>query len=127
MKEIKATYDANPDRFNKPEQRRVQQIAFPSEEGAKKAYADLQKGKSFEDVAVANGFSKTDIDLGVINATVLADKKIRAAAFALKNGKFSAPVTGELATVIVKVSKIIPAIKSNFNKAKAKIKDEMSA
>ena len=124
-KDIKAAYDANPDRFNKPEQRRVQQIAFPSEDSAKKAYTDLQSGKSFEDVAVANGFSKTEIDLGVISPTVLADKKIRAAAFALKKGKFSAPVKGELAMVIVKVSKIIPAVKSNYNEVKAKIKDEM--
>ena len=123
--EIKAAYEASADSFNEPEKRRVQQIAFADAEKAHKAYTALKKGKSFEKVAEENGFSKTEIDLGTIAATVLADKTIREAAFSLKAGTFSAPIKGELASVILKVSKIIPPVKSSFAKAKTKIKEEM--
>ena len=123
--EIKTAYDASADRFNEPEKRRVQQIAFADPEKAKKVYAELKKGKNFDKVAEKNGFSKAEIDLGLIKASVLADKKIREAAFALKAGKISEPIKGELATVILKVSKIVPPVKGSFAKAKSKLKDEM--
>lgn len=123
---VKAAYDEAPERFNEPEKRRVQQIAFADEEKAKKAHGELKRGRSFEAVAEANGFSKTEIDLGVIASSVLADKKIREAAFALKKGKFSDPVKGELATVLLKVTEIKPAQTKTFNDVKAKIRDEMT-
>ncbi len=121
--EIRAQYDPDPARFGEPEKRRVQQIAFTDEAAANKAHAELKGGKSFEAVAKANGFSESEIDLGTIAASGMSDKKIRDVAFALKKGAYSAPVTGALATVIVKVTDIKPAVKKSFSDVKAKIAD----
>lgn len=107
--DIKASFENNKSRFNRPERRTVLQIAYPDEAAAKEAYEKLQNGTDFMAVAKERGLTETDVNLGTLTKDSIADKKVADAVFALEEGKYFEPITGDLATVISKVTKIIPA------------------
>ncbi|MDT3377626.1 SurA N-terminal domain-containing protein [Labrys portucalensis] len=92
------------------EQRTVEQIAFPSLDEAKAAAARIASGQiTFEGLVTERKLKPEDIDLGTVSKRQLSDQKIADAAFALKEGGTSDAVQGNLANVIVKVTKIIDA------------------
>jgi peptidyl-prolyl cis-trans isomerase D len=125
--EMQAAYDRNKERFNDPEKRRVQQLSFPDMAAADKAYAELSKAKSFAEGATALGFNASDIDLGLMSRADLIDKKIADAVFDLQQGKFSKPIAGQFANVIVSVSEIQPGKQRTFDEVKGQIADQLAA
>ena len=65
--EIASAYEATKETYDKPEQRRIQQIAFKDKAAAEAAKKALTDGsKSFGDVAKDAGAKDTDVDLGLI-------------------------------------------------------------
>jgi len=124
--EIKAYYEANKDSYIKPEKRLVQQIPFPDKATAEAAYRKLQDGTDYMALAIEQGLSERDIDLGVVAKRDLIDPAIAKAAFSLKKGTFSAPVVGRLATAIVRVTEIEPAVETPFAQAKEGIGKQLA-
>lgn len=127
QEDIKASFDNNKDRFNRPERRTLLQIAFPDEAAAKDAYEKLRNGADFLEVAKGRGLTESDVNLGTLTKSGISDKKIADAVFSLEEGKFSEPVTGDLATVIAKVTKIEPAVIRTFGDMRESIRKGLAA
>ena len=126
--DIKAYYESHADSYNTPERRRIEQIFFPDLDAAKRAWKDLEAGKSFLEVAKAAGLKKSDMDLGEVTRKDLADPKVAEAAFSLKKaGDFSKPIEGELAVVIVRATKITPGVTRTLADVKDKVRESLAA
>ena len=125
--EITASYAATKDSYDVPEQRRVQQIAFKDKAAAETALKALRDGsKSFGDVAKEAGAKDTDADLGLINKKALIDKKTADVAFALEKDKYSDVVEGRFATVILRVTQIVPGKLQTLEGVKDQVKDKLA-
>ncbi len=125
--DIKAYFEHNEARFSTPERRAVLQIPFPDTKTAEEAYEKLKNGADFMEIAKARGLTKQDIDLGLIAKTGLADEAVADAVFSLGVGEISKPVEGALASVIVKVTKIEPAVVRTFEDEREKIRKGLAA
>jgi peptidyl-prolyl cis-trans isomerase D len=124
--EAKAAYEAEKEKFDIPEKRRIQQLAFPDRAAAEKAYAELAKAKDFKDAATRLGVKESDIDLGLVSRSGLIDPKIAEAAFALGKDQLSKPVEGQFAIVLLRVSEIVPGKKRTFDDVKTEITDRLA-
>lgn len=124
--EIRARYEEDPTRFDVPEERTIEQIAFPNREAAEEArQAIVQEGKDFMEVAKAAGASERDVKLGTLKRSDLIDTKIADAAFSLEEGRVSEVVEGDFATVLVRVADITPGNKSVFADVSDRIRTEL--
>jgi len=125
---IAKAYEAQKDTYNTPEQRRVQQIAFKDKATAEAALKDLRDGKkTFGDVAKEAGAKDTDVDLGLVTKKALIDPKVADVAFSLEKDKFSDVVEGRFATVIVRVTEIIPGVTRTLADVKDKVRDKLAS
>jgi peptidyl-prolyl cis-trans isomerase D len=124
--EIKATYEKTKDRIDTPEKRRIQQLSFPDKAAAEKAYAELSKAKNFTEAATKLGFKEADFDLGLLARREMIDPKIAEAAFSLKKDELSKPVEGQFATVLVRVSEIVPGKQRSYDEVKGEIRDKLA-
>ncbi len=125
--DIKASFENNKVRFNRPERRTVLQIAFPDDAAAKEAHEKLKNGADFMEVAKERGFTESDVNLGTLDRNGISDKKIADAVFSLEEGKFSEPVTGDLATVIAMVTKIVPSEIKTFEEMRDRLRQAIAA
>ncbi|WP_448952043.1 SurA N-terminal domain-containing protein [Labrys neptuniae] len=108
--DVDAAYDKNKAGSAALEQRTVEQIAFPSQDEAKAAAARIASGQiTFEGLVTERKLKPEDIDLGTLSKRQFNDPKVADAAFALAEGATSGAVQGNLANVIVKVTKIVDA------------------
>ena len=112
--------------YDKPEKRELHQIVFPTPEDAAAARDRIAKGTSFADLAKERGLKDTDTDLGVLSKAQVIDPAVAEAAFALKSGEVSAPMSGQFGTVLVQVGKIEPGIEKGFDEVAAQIKREIA-
>ena len=124
--EAKAAYEQEKSRYDTPEKRRVQQIAFPDKAAAEAAKKAIEGGQSFVDAAKAVGAKESDIDLGLVTKSQLYDAKIRDATFALEKDKVSDPVEGRFSTVLLRVTDIEPGKVSTFEEVKQKVIDQLA-
>ena len=124
--EVKAAYEAEKEKYNIPEKRRVQQLAFPDKAAAEKAYAELAKAKNFKEAVAKLGFKESDIDLGLIARKDMIDAKTAEAAFALKKDELSKPVEGQFALVLLRVGEIVPGKQKTFEEVGSEIKDRLA-
>lgn len=113
-------------RYTVPEKRQIQQIAFPNAQEAAAAQAKLAGGMTFEALAAERKIPEKDLDLGLVSKAEMLDPAIAAAAFALKEGEVSAPVTGRFVTAIVRVTKIEPGQATPYAKVEAEIKQAIA-
>jgi len=124
--DLKAAYEANKDQLGKPERRHLQQIAFPDAAAANAAYQKIQSGTDFVALAKEQGLSETDIDLGTVSRSELADPTIAETAFKLEQNKVSEPVTGKLgSTVLLRVTAIEPGKTPTYEEAKADLEKKL--
>ncbi len=112
--EARRAYEGNKDRYSTPEKRQIEQVMFPNPEAAAKAARQLANGVSFEQLAKERGLSLTDIDLGLLAKKDMVDPAIADAAFSLKEGATSGPITGRFGTAILRVTKIEPGSTKSF-------------
>lgn len=120
--DLKAAYEAGKDQLGNPEKRRVQQITFPDLAAANAAHQKLQSGTDFVELAKEQGLNESDIDLGTVSRTDLADSAISEAAFNLEADKVSEPVSGKFGSVVLlRVTSIEPGSMPTFEEAKADI------
>ena len=124
--EVKAAYEAEKEKYNIPEKRRILQLPFKDKVAAEKAYAELAKAKNFKDAVAKLGFKESDIDLGLIARKDMIDAKTAEAAFALKKDELSKPVEGQFALVLLRVGEIVPGKQKTFEEVGSEIKDRLA-
>lgn len=124
--DLRARYDAEPARYRTVERRHVLQISFPDQATAEKAHAKIQGGADFMSVAKEHDFTESDVDLGTLPKSGLADPAIADAAFKLDKGAVSSPVSGALATVLLKVQAIEPEVVQTFDEVKDTIRTTLA-
>jgi peptidyl-prolyl cis-trans isomerase D len=104
-----------------PEKRTVLQIAFPSVDEAKKAKERIAAGTDFMALAKERGATDADVTFADKAKTEFLDKTIADAAFSLKEGEVSDPVSGKLVTALLKVTKIAPEKQSTLDEVKPEL------
>ena len=124
--ELKAAYDSDKQKFNIPEMRRITQLTFPDKAAAEAAYAELSKATNFAEAASKLGFKESDIELGLLAKRDMIDSRIADAAFALKQDELSQPVEGQFATVLLRVSEVVPGKQRSFEEVKGEIGDRLA-
>ena len=118
--DLTAAYEAQKDKLGIPERRYLQQIALPDTEAAKAASDKIKSGTDFVAVAKELGLSESDIDLGKVARSELADPAIAEEAFKLEVNTVSEPISGKLGSVVlVRVTAIEPGKVPTFEEAKA--------
>ncbi|MGZ9117061.1 MAG: SurA N-terminal domain-containing protein, partial [Methylocystis sp.] len=125
--DAKALYEQRKGEFGTPEKRHLRQIVFPNAQDAAAAADKLAKGTSFDDLVKERELKETDVDLGSVSKAEIIDPAVAEAAFALKEGETSAPVTGRFGTVIVQVKNIQPGRQQSYEEAAAQIKNAIAA
>lgn len=124
--DIQTAYDTKKDTLGAPERRRLQQIALPDLQAAKKAHEEITGGSDFVEVAKGLGLSESDIDLGMLARKDLADTTIADEAFKLEKDEVSEPITGKLGgVVLIRVTEIEPGKIPTFEEAKADLEKEI--
>lgn len=125
--EIKTSYEDHKAAYDKPEQRRIQQIAFKDKAAADAARKELVEGKkNFLDVAKEQGATEDDVNLGMLAKEQLIDPKIAEAAFGLARDAISEPIEGRFATVLVRVIEISEGKESTFEEVKDQVRDKLA-
>jgi peptidyl-prolyl cis-trans isomerase D len=119
--QIKLQYDAQKDTYNIPEKRELEQITFPAEADAKAARAKIDAGTSFAQIGKERGLKDNELSIGTQTQSVL-DAARGKAAFALAENGVTTPVKGPFGWVLMRVTKITPAV----NKSLADVKDEIT-
>jgi peptidyl-prolyl cis-trans isomerase D len=124
--DLKRAYEERKARYTTPERRHILQIDFPNAGAASAAAERIAKGTSFADIAKELGKGEKDIDLGTVAKSVLIDRAVADAAFALKEGEVSAPVQGRFGTVLVQVLKIEPEQVRSVEQVAGELKQELA-
>jgi peptidyl-prolyl cis-trans isomerase D len=125
--ELKAYYTDHKATYDKPERRRIQQIAFKDKATAEAARQELVEGKkNFFDVAKEQGATEADVSLGLIEKSKLIDPKIADAAFSVERDKLSDVIEGRFAIVLVRAVEIDPGKESTFEEVKDQVRDKLA-
>ncbi len=95
--------------YFQPEKRSLLQLSFPDEAAALKAKQRLDAGEDLMKIATELGAKESDVTLANKTKDDFFDEAIANAAFSLPVNTVSAPVKGGLATVLLKVTSMVPA------------------
>ncbi|HWF64596.1 MAG TPA: SurA N-terminal domain-containing protein, partial [Rhizomicrobium sp.] len=111
-----------------PEKRDIEQIEFPSEAEAKAAHDKIASGAlTFEALAAQRKISAQNLSLGSLSKADLSDPARADAAFALPLNQVSDPVKGAInGYVLLRVTKIAPAVSHALDQAKDQIKQQLA-
>ncbi len=124
--DARAEYERRSEDYFEPERRKVRQISFPSKEAAEEAAAELQSGKTFDDLMSDRNLSSNDVSLGVMTKSDFLDTVLGDAAFSLTEGATSGAVEGRFSTVILNVQEILPESTKPFEDVKGDIVKELA-
>jgi peptidyl-prolyl cis-trans isomerase D len=124
--DAKTYYEQHKTQYGTPEKREVRQIAYPNAEDAKAARDKIAKGANFDDLIKERGLKASDTDLGAVTKAAIIDPAIADAAFALKPGDVSEPITGQFGTVLLTVGKIEPGSQKSYEDVAPQIKREIA-
>ena len=104
--DIAAAYDARLDEFTTPETREIRQMVFDDVAPAQTAFARLEAGEAFADVAADMlGWTADDVALGTVSKADL-DGPLGEAAFGLALNEVAGPVESVFGQHVLTVSKI---------------------
>jgi peptidyl-prolyl cis-trans isomerase D len=118
--------DVKNERFGAPEKRAVEQILYASEAEAKAARAELDAGKTFDDLLKEKNLTSKDASLGTVTRGALIDKNVAEAAFSLKEGGVSAPVKAQFGTVLMRAGNIVPSTVKPYSSVAPELKHEIA-
>ena len=127
-KMIADDYKAHLSDYMIPEKRDIEQIEFPSEAEAKAAHDKIASGAlTFEALAAQRKISAQNLSLGSLSKADLSDPARADAAFALPLNQVSDPVKGAInGYVLLRVTKIAPAVSHALDQAKDQIKQQLA-
>lgn len=122
--ELRAAYDAAPERFGTPERRIVDRIGFGTMEEAAAARARLDAGEvDFDALAAERGLSAEEIDQGALAATDLAPEP-REAVFGAEGPGIIGSVATPLGPSLYRVNAITAAQVTPFEEARTELARE---
>jgi peptidyl-prolyl cis-trans isomerase D len=124
--DARAYYEQRKAEYGTPEKRHLRQIVFPNPSDAAAAADKIAKGATFDDIIKDRELKESDVDLSVVAKTEVIDPAVADAAFALKQGETSAPVTGRFGTSIVQVKEIQPGRQQPYEEVAATIKNTIA-
>ena len=117
--DLRAAYDAAAARFQTPEKRAIDRIAFGTMDEANAAKARLDKGEiDFDALAAERGLKPGDTDQGSVAADDLSGPA-RVAVFGAAGPGLVGPVETPLGPSLYRVNAILPAKTTPFQEAKA--------
>ena len=119
--ELQSNYEKYKADFATPESRIIEQIVFPNIDAAKKAKDRIAAGEDFLAIAKELGFDPASISLGERRKDDIPDDLLAEAAFALPANTVSDPVQGRLSVVLLRVTKITPAIQKTLDEVKSEL------
>ena len=125
--ELKEAFNENKADYTVEEIRDVDQMLFSTKEEADEAYAALQSGRKFTDVAEKIAHQTEDqTKLGdVTPSTATADWAD--IVFSAKKGEYTAPVQTAFGWQILRVNKITPKIEKSFKEVRDEIEQKLIA
>jgi len=124
--QVEKDYDQHIATYTTPEQRTIEQLAFPSEDAAKAAYASLSSGGRFEDIVSTAGKTMAHVKLGTFAKAQIPDPAIAEAAFALQANQVSNVIKGAFGPVLVRVTEIKPEVVKPFEDVKEEIRKQLA-
>lgn len=125
--EIKSAYADDKASYDKPERRRIQQIAFKDRATAEAARAAIESGKkNFMDAAKDAGAKESDVNLGMLTKKQLIDPAIADAVFGLERDALSPVIEGRFATVLVRAIEIEPGLESTLESARKDVSEKLA-
>ncbi|MBV8681704.1 MAG: peptidyl-prolyl cis-trans isomerase [Caulobacteraceae bacterium] len=121
--QVQKAFEAQKDQLSTPETRSIIQIPVKSAAEGAQAAARLRKGE--DPAAIAKSMGTDPVVYTDKKQSEVADKKLAAAAFAMKVGDSEGPVEGELGMAALKVTKITPAKAATLESARPKIEADL--
>jgi peptidyl-prolyl cis-trans isomerase D len=122
--DLKGEYDAHKAEYQKPEQRDVEQISFPTKEAADMAAQKIKTAADFASAVHERGLKDEDVKLGTFAAAGL-DPRLSKAVFAVPEGGVTAPVQGPFGWVILRAAKVVPGESKTMDDVKDQLKDAL--
>lgn len=123
--DLQSSYERLKNDYFVPEKRTVLQLSFPTTDEAAAARKRIVEGMDFLALAQERGFKEADVTFADKVKTEFFDPAVAEAAFSLAEGAVSEPVKGSLATVLLKVVKIVPEHQSSFDEVKTQLSDRL--
>ncbi|MBC7736494.1 MAG: peptidyl-prolyl cis-trans isomerase, partial [Candidatus Saccharibacteria bacterium] len=105
--DIQALYDSRKAEYTIPEKRLVERLVYPTEADATAAKAKLDAGTPFETLVADRGLDLTDIDLGDVTKSDLAEAGD--AVFTLTAPAVVGPLPSTLGPALFRMNAILPA------------------
>src|SRR5262249_53134625 len=124
--DAQAAYNNQPARYTTPEKRHIRQMRFDDKAKADAAAAELQNGKTFDDLIAELNLKADDLDLGTVVKSAVIDKKVADAAFALAPNTTSGVIAGDFGPAIVQVQDVAPAATQTFDEVKDSLKRDIA-
>lgn len=120
--DARKAFESEKDKYAKPERREISQIVFPTAEEARAARERLVAGASFADIAKERNLAATDVELGLMTKSEIADPAVAEAAFKLPQNEVSEPIAGTFGVTLIKVTKIEAGTTPTYESVAAEIK-----
>lgn len=121
--QLRQQYELKKDTYQIPENRDIEQIAFPDEASATAARAQIDAGKTFAEIAAARGLKPSDIAQGTQTLSDLGPDR-GPAAFGVPSNGVTKPVKFIVGWVLMHVTKITPGVNKTFDDMKASLRQD---
>ncbi len=126
--EVKAQFEKNRERLDKPATRKIRQMVMSDEASARKAYEELKSGQLFTLVSRAYSIDGASQDSkGVVNEVKKGqlpaniDEKV----WELKKGEYTEPLQTSYGWVITEVEEIADAVPAQYDKVADQIRGQL--
>lgn len=124
---IRALYDSEAAKYNQPERRIVDRLAFGSSEAAAKALADIKAGTyDFDALVKGRNLTDDDIDMGEVSAADLAPAAAKAV-FAQPETGLVGPVESSLGPALFRVNAILQAHSTPYDEVRDELRTSLVA
>lgn len=124
--ELQDSYDAQADRFQKPEQRAVDRLVFSDAEAAAEARRRLDAGDvTFSALIAERRLGETDISMGEVERGDLSDEA-DAAVFAAEGPGIVGPVESALGPALFRINALLAEDVTTLEEATDELRDELA-
>lgn len=122
---VRDTYQTRIDQFVQPERRLVERLVYPDQAAADAARAELDAGKTFDDLVAARGLTLADVDMGDVTKAELG--AAGDAVFALAGPDVVGPVPSDLGPAFFRMNGILSASEIPYETAATGLRQELAA
>ncbi len=123
--DVEKAFAERKDKLSSPERRGIVQIPVRTAAQAAEAQARLTRGEP--PAAIAKAFGVEPVIYASAAQSDIADRRIAAAAFDLREGQVSGPIQGDLGAAVIKVTKVTPPAPATLESARPALETELRA